>query len=73
MEELDENEEQLVIDLAAQYSDAMVSGEEVNMQEIMEKLPNERTKDKFRTICNMSRFISTIENIRKDESEEGEK
>jgi hypothetical protein len=66
-EVLTANEEQLVIDLASDYSERMVAGEPVAMTDYLSKLPSEPTREVFTTLANMSRLISTIQNIHSDD------
>lgn len=65
-QELDENHLQLVADLAANYSERVVAGQTVSIQEYVEKLPNDASRSSFKKLANMTRFIATIENIKQE-------
>jgi hypothetical protein len=63
---LDPNQRQLVSDLAADYSDRIVSGEDASIGDYLEKLPDDECRKAFRSLANMSRFIAAIEVIEGD-------
>lgn len=65
---LDANREQLVTDLAADYSEQMIAGKDVSTEEYLDKLPDDSCRKAFKTLANMSRFIAGIEAIRQDEA-----
>jgi hypothetical protein len=68
---LDANSEQLVTDLAADYSERIVAGDVVSIGDYIDKLPDAATREAFKTLANMSRLIMTIEAIGDQESQNG--
>jgi hypothetical protein len=55
---LSEDVEQRVIDLAAEYSERLVSGGAPSLKEYLDRLPNEASRTVFRQAANMTKFVS---------------
>jgi hypothetical protein len=64
--ELTDNEEQLVADLATDFAERFRDGDEVSMQDYLERLPTDAMKDAFREVANMSRFLSVMQEGKKE-------
>jgi hypothetical protein len=58
MNNLDPTTEQLVADLAADFSECIVNGQHSQIEEYLEKLPNNAARDAFRTLANMTKFVT---------------
>jgi hypothetical protein len=68
-QKIDNNQLQLIIDLAADYSERIVAGEPASINDYLEKLPDEACRIAFKRAANMTRLIATIQNIQSDSSE----
>lgn len=55
---LNDDEFQLVADLAADFSERVQEGENPPLSEYADKLPNDPCREVFRTLANMAKFIS---------------
>jgi len=67
-QELDPNRQQLVTDLAADYSEKIVTGKEVSLQEYLDKLPDDASRKAFKILANITRFVATIETIKQEDA-----
>ena len=62
---LTDNEEQLVADLAATFSEEIQAGKNPSMEEYIQGLPNTQMREAFRTVANMTKFITIAHQIKK--------
>jgi hypothetical protein len=65
--ELSDNDEQLVADLVADFAVRFRDGADVSPQNYLDRLPSEAMKQAFKEAANMTRMISVMEQVRKDE------
>lgn len=65
---LSDNDEQLVADLVADFAERFRDGADVSMRDYLDRLPTEDMKAAFREAANMSRFVSVMEQVRKDDA-----
>jgi hypothetical protein len=63
MKSLDEPTEQLVIDLAADYSERAVAGEAPSLKDYIDRLPDESSRTAFRRAARMTTFIANAQGI----------
>jgi predicted secreted protein len=60
---LTDNEEQLVADLVADFSERQQDGSTVSIQEYLEKLPNEQTRRAFSRVAIVSQIVHLVEEV----------
>jgi hypothetical protein len=63
--ELTDDEEQLVADLAGEFSDKFRAGEAVDIKDYLARLPDERLRQDFMEVIDMDRFLTVMEDIKK--------
>lgn len=56
-EELPEQEENLVAELVGEFSERSHRGEVLSFQEFLDRCPNERCRDEFTFLANMSQIV----------------
>jgi hypothetical protein len=62
----DANREQLIVDLASDWSEQMVQGREVSILEYLEKLPDEESRRAFTKLANASRLVAAAVAVQAD-------
>lgn len=65
--QLSDNDEQLIADFVADFAERFRNGEDVSLQGYLERLPTEEMRQEFQVAANASRFISVMEQARKDD------
>jgi hypothetical protein len=64
-----DNEEQLVADLAATFSEEVQAGKNPSLEEYIQRLPSGTMQKAFRPLANMSKFLTFTRRIKEGETE----
>jgi hypothetical protein len=70
---LTDNEEQLVADLVADFSERLQDGDPVSIEEYLERLPNEATRCAFKRVAVISQIVEAVEGSNRAFNEESKR